>query len=223
MFIYNYLLLSCMQKTTTELTKEYIQAHPSIKSCLKKGLINYSSLARLIAKDLKIEKKTSQEAILVAARRFKEKLKDEIPHEKKIRKLLHDSEIEIKNKINVFILERTIDFDVIQELQNIIRKENGTLFLLGGTNNYTLVTQEKYADFINKRMKSKVIEIHEDKALVKFISPIEIEYTLGVIAYLSSLFAEHEVNILEHISFWTDTLFVIDAKDVTKAMNFLNF
>ena len=57
-----------MDKTTAELTTEYIKQHPAIKSCLKKGLLNYSSLSRLISKELNIGKKTSKEAILIAAK-----------------------------------------------------------------------------------------------------------------------------------------------------------
>ena len=57
-------------KNTTELTHEYVHEHPHIKHCLKQGLINYSSLARFIAKELDIEKKTSKEAILIAAGRL---------------------------------------------------------------------------------------------------------------------------------------------------------
>ena len=45
-----------MSKTTTkeslaEKTRVYIDAHPSIKDCVSKGLINYSSLARIIMKE----------------------------------------------------------------------------------------------------------------------------------------------------------------------------
>ena len=74
-----------MEKTTAEITVEYIKEHSDIKSCLKKRLLNYSSLSRLIAKELDIEKKTSKEAILIAARRFREKLKKELDHEKDIK------------------------------------------------------------------------------------------------------------------------------------------
>ena len=90
-----------MTKSTAELTVEYIQEHPHIKNCLKKGLINYSSLARLISKESKIEKKSSKEAILIAARRFQDKLKKELGNELKIKTLLSKSEIGIKNKIQI--------------------------------------------------------------------------------------------------------------------------
>ena len=56
-----------------------------------------------------------------------------------------------------------------------------------------------------------------------FKSAKEIESQLGVIAYLCGLFAENGVNIVEFLSCWTDTLFVINTKDVAKTLTFLRF
>jgi len=36
----------------TKLSEKYINEHPSIKDCVRKGLINYSSLTRQIASEL---------------------------------------------------------------------------------------------------------------------------------------------------------------------------
>ena len=207
-----------MSKTTSELTVEYIKNHPNIKSCLKSGLINYSSLSRLIAKDLKIEKKTSMEAILIAARRFQDKLSKEKVYEKKIKDLLRDSEIEIKNKIVVFIVNKTISPDSFQKIQ-----KSGLLSVLEGSSSYTIITQEKNAAQLEKKLKNFIIKINNDLALVNIKSGKDIENIPGVIAYLTSLFAENGVNILEFLSSWTDTLFVIDKKDVNKAIEFLEF
>ena len=43
------------RESLAERTRIYIDAHPSIKDCVAKGLINYSSLARMIMKDLEVE------------------------------------------------------------------------------------------------------------------------------------------------------------------------
>jgi len=212
-----------MEKNTTELTREYIKNHPNIKSCLKKGLINYSSLARLISVDLKIEKKTSKEAILIAARRFHETLKKEIEQDKNILNLLSSSELEIKNKIVVLILSKDIDLEDVDCAQKEIRKDFGTFYLLEGSNSYTLITQERYLNIAEEKLKRKVIKKNDGLALVILKSSREIESTVGVVSYLTSLFAENGVNILEFLSCWTDTLFIIESKDVNKVMGFLNF
>jgi len=212
-----------MEKTTTEVTIEYIKEHPDIKSCLKKGLINYSSLSRMIAKELEIEKKTSKEAILISARRFREKIKKEEVYEHRIRELLSKSEIELRNKIIVFILDKDFNPDFIDGFQKKIRKESGTFFLLEGSGNYTLITQEKYEAIIEPKLKNSIIQKTKNLALVNFKSPKEIEHIYGVVAYITSLFAENGVNILEFLSCWTDTLFIIKAEDANKTLSFLRF
>ena len=211
------------KKSTTELTIEYIKEHPSIKSCLKKGLINYSSLSRLIAKELNIEKKNSKEAILIAERRFQEKLKKETAFEKQIKDLLAKSEIEIKNKILVFILEKNIYLDYFDQIQKQIRKELGTFYLLEGSDSYTLVIQEKYSNLIEKKFRSKIIKKRSNLALINYKSSKEIEDIPGVLSYLTTLFSENGVNIVEFLSSWTDTLFIINSDDITKTLNFLKF
>jgi hypothetical protein len=211
------------EMTTTDLTNKYIKEHPDIKSCLKKGIINYSSLARMISTELKISKKTSNEAILIAARRFKENLKKEVSREEAIKYLLSRSEIEIKNKMAVIILEKSINLEDVDEIQKTIRKSSGTFYLLEGSDNYTIITQEKYLTDIKNAFKTKIIKSNENLALINLKSPKDIEQLCGVVAYLSSLFAENGVNIIEFLSCWTDTLFIIESKEVSRAMNFLTF
>ncbi|MBN1385558.1 ACT domain-containing protein [Candidatus Woesearchaeota archaeon] len=212
-----------MKKNTTDITNEYIDNHPYIKNCLKKGLINYSALARHIAKELSIEKKSSKEAILIAARRKQESLKKEFSQEREISKLLFDSEIEIKNKVVVFILEKKIDFDLLEKIQLKIKNESGFSYILEGSDNYTVITQEKYIHLIEKNVKTAIIKSNKGMVLINIKSPKNIETIPGVVSYLTSLFAENGVNIYEFLSCWTDTIFIIDPKDLNKSINFLRF
>lgn len=209
-----------MEKTTTELTNEYIKEHPSIQSCLKKGLINYSALARLISKELDIEKKTSKEAILIAARRFREKLKKDITAEQEIKQLLSHSTLEFKNKIIVFVVQKTTSFDIYEEMQNI-RKEFGVIYVIEGSDHYTVITQEKYAQTIERKAKDWLIKKTGNLALIMLRSQKEIEETRGVASFLTSLLSENGINITEFLSCWTDTLFVIHEKDATKTIQLL--
>ena len=212
-----------MAETTAELTNKYVMEHHDVKSCLKKGLINYSSLARLISKELKIEKKTSVEAILVAARRLSQKLEKEISHENKIRDLLSKSELEIKNRIIVYVLDKEIGVEKVGTLQSKVMKERDKFYLIEGSNNYTLLIQEKYSELVKNFFISHIIKETKNLALITIKTTKEIENTPGTMAFLTSLFSENNVNIIELLSCWTDTLFVVDSKDVAKTMNFLKF
>ncbi len=212
-----------MERTTSDQTLEYIKNHMDIKNCLKKGVINYSSLARLIASELDIEKKTSKEAILMAARRYQERLKDEVDFEKNIKNLLAKSEIEIKNKIEVLIFQKNIKFSDIEEIQKEVKKESETFYLLEGSNNYTIIIPERFSKAILKKFKSHLIRRHEGLALIRLKSPEDIEDIPGIVYYLTSFFYENGVNITEVMSFWTDTVFTIKKEDVNKAISFLQF
>ncbi len=210
-------------KSTTELTKEYIKEHPSIKNCLGMGLINYSALSRHIAKELHIERKMSMEAILIAARRFQIELgKDRVQMEQ-IKNLLARSEVELRNKIAVLIVDKSFDFEEINSIHQKIHNDHNPFYFLEGSNNYTIITTDKYLPLLEAKLRGKMLKKHQNLALIMFKSSKEIESQLGVIAYLSALFAENGVNIVEFLSCWTDTLFVIDTKDVPRALAFLRF
>ena len=119
--------------TTTELTEKYLTEHPSIKDCLKNGIINYSKLSRKIAKELEIEKMASIEAILIACRRYEVKLKDEQILEKKILNILKKSELEIKNRIITVIIDKKIYIKNLIEIENKIRRTADTFYAIEGT------------------------------------------------------------------------------------------
>ncbi|MDP6139498.1 MAG: hypothetical protein QGI89_05420, partial [Candidatus Woesearchaeota archaeon] len=68
----------------TNLTEKYIAEHPFVKDCLKRGLINYSSLTRQICLELNLNAKDNFDAVLIACRRFYRKIKAEATIEKKI-------------------------------------------------------------------------------------------------------------------------------------------
>ena len=209
--------------TTAELTEKYLSEHPSIKDCLREGIINYSKLSRKIAKELNIEKKTSLEAILIAARRYSEKLKTEKVREEKIIELLKESELEIKNKIVVTIIKKGFEPETMIDIEKKIKKQDDVIYSIEGTKTYTLITSEKYLIDIEREFANKIIKISKEQAMIIMKNPIGIEETTGFTAYLYSRFGEYGVNILETMSCWTDTIFVVSESDIATVMKFLNF
>ena len=207
----------------TKLTENYILEHSSIKDCLKNGLINYSSLSRQIASELKLDLKKNFDAILIACRRFKRKLKKEEVHENKILKILKESKIEIKNKIIAVVLEKDIFFENLIYLEKEIKKKKEIFRVIESASGITLITTEDFLDLIKKYFKNKIILENKNLAEITIKSPKEIETTPGAYAYLCSLFGENNINIVETLSCWTDTIFLVKEEDVGKVMGLLKF
>ena len=207
----------------TKLTENYILEHPSIKDCLKNGLINYSSLSRQIASDLKLDIKKNFDAILIACRRFKRKLKKEETFENKILKILKESKIEIKNKIIAVVLEKDVFFGNLFNLEKEIKKRKEIFRVIESVSGINIITTEDFLDLITKYFKNKIILENKNLAEITIKSPKEIETTPGTYAYLCSLFGENNINIVETLSCYTDTIFLIKEDDVGKAINLLRF
>src|SRR3989338_8152496 len=162
-------MLGVVEINITKLTESYILNFPSVKDALKKGLINYSSLARKIIKDKNLDKK-SFDAILIACRRYYRKVKEEASNEEKILSILKSSNVEIKNKVAAIVLEKDIHMPNLLNIENKVKKQN-------------------------KVFRNKIMKKSQDLVEITLKSPKEIETTAGVISYLYSLFGENNINI----------------------------
>src|SRR3989338_3202423 len=202
----------------TRVTEEFVAEHPSIKDCVKKELVNYSKLARLIAKDAGIDLKNNFDAILIACRRYFQKIRQQPTEEAKILDVLRQSKVEVKNKVVVAIMEKGVYVDYLLELEKEIKKKAEWFHVIDGANAITLITGEEFLPKMKSLFKSKLVKVQKDLVEITLKSPKEIEHVSGIIGYLYSRFAENNINIIETMSCWTDTLFVIEEKDVAHAM-----
>ncbi|MBN2067144.1 MAG: ACT domain-containing protein [Candidatus Diapherotrites archaeon] len=202
---------------------EYIAGHPSVKDCLKKGLINYSALSRAIIRENKLDSEKDFDAVLVACRRYAEKKQIAEARESKIKALLKKSSLEIKNRVCVAILSKGVSFSTLIELGDAITSEGGLFHLIQGASTFTLITDERFFPKIEKKLKARVIAERNGLVEILITAPRDIETTSGVTAFLYTLFGENGINILETMSSWTDTLFLIEEKDAARAMEILRF
>ena len=207
----------------TKTTEQYINEHPSIKDCIRKGLMNYSALTRKIATELELDVKKNFDAILIACRRYYAKVKKERVLEDKILDILRQSKLEVKNKIVVVLVEKDVYYGHLIELQKEVKKRSELFHIIEGSNTMTVITSCEFLDEIKKLLKNKIMKITENLAEVTLKSSEDMEDTPGVVAYLTTLLAENGINIIETMSTWTDTLFVIAEKDIAKVMEVLRF
>ena len=207
----------------TNLTEKYIAEHPFVKDCLKRGLINYSSLTRQICLELNLSEEDNFDAVLIACRRFYRKIKAEATIEKKILDILRNSKIEVKNKINAIVLEKDIIFSNLLGIEKEAKKLLETFHIIEGASAITVIASDEFYKKIKGVFKNKIIKENRDLVEVTLKSPKVIETTSGVISYLYSLLGENNINVFETLSCWIDTIFLIEEKDLSKVMELLRF
>lgn len=210
------------QRNITKLTESFIEAHPSILDCLKSNLINYSKLSRRVSNEKNLKPKDF-DAVLIAARRYRQKMKGQETKEAAIKRLLRESRMEIKTKINVFVLEKSIYFDDLLALQSKIKKTKQEVHIIQGTDSITVITSQDFMKDFIKMFKNDILARYLDCAEIIIKTSPEIEALPGVTAYLTSLFAHNGINIIETMGCYTDNLFIISEKDIGQAIAALKF
>jgi hypothetical protein len=208
------------KESVAEKTRGYIDAHPSVKDCMAKDLINYSSLARLIMKDLSIK---NEEAVMIACRRYAQKLSKK-DHEGDILAILADSRIEVKTKI--CIITASNDWTVLQRLERIFAKlinQKALMQVIQGAQAITIIADEKLRnEVVNEVGETNVLKVREDLVEITVKSPQKIGDTSGVFSYLVSNLSEQGVNMVETVSCHTDTIFIIHERDMIQAYSILS-
>ncbi|MFQ6010002.1 MAG: ACT domain-containing protein [Candidatus Aenigmatarchaeota archaeon] len=201
----------------TKATREYIDQHPSIKDCLKKGIVNYSALARHIADELGVSKKRNFDAILVASRRHARKLRH-VEQEKKVLGLLKRSKVHIKTKICRLALEKNYyTFSGLAKLAKLLEEKH--LFqVVEGESAITLIIEEESLEKAKDVLEGNIINTKNNLAEIIIISPREAEITVGVTAYLSSLLSDNGINVISTMGSYKDDIFVVESKDISKVL-----
>ena len=176
----------------------WIRERPYLTYALKKDLINFSSLARMIQKDLDIK---NFDAVIVAIRRYQKDIDIIKSTGKEIIDILKKSKLEIRTGVNVYIVRDTRDIG------------KPYLHLIKGSAATTVITEERL-DIPSIRKKENMLE-------VRIISPPDVETSTGFVAYVCSALAEKGINIEESYSCYTDTIFVFNKKDLTAVVETL--
>lgn len=187
--------------TVAQKVREYLRNRPYVLEALEKDIVNFSKLSRIIQEELKTG---NAAAIKAALRRFSDELKQhKVKREEKVIKILKESTISLHDGNSVVVTTRPI------EGETKIRVN------LGGKFVYLMERN-------NLKRISDVLQKHEDCVMIVIHSPQELEATPGVVAFLTSLLAEQNINIIEFISCWTDTIIVVERKDGLKAYEILS-
>jgi len=182
--------------TTAKNVRSYLRNKPYLLEALEKGIVNLSELARQIQKELKTSNNTATKAAL---RRYSEELqKHKQKREEKVLQILKRSGISLYDQKSVIITAKEIAI-----------KSGMKVDLLGKF--VYLLDRADLPERVSTLVK------HDNCTMIVVNSPEELEATPGVVAFLTALLAEQNVNIIEFISCWTETIIVVEKKDSLKA------
>ena len=200
--------------------REYIESRPSVVDAMKLDIVNYSGLSRLVAKELGLRK---DEAVLAACRRFPiEKVKGY--RENAVKRVLRLSRIETRTKVATVIVHQGAD--VLQRLGDVVEElldENRICRLIQVSQGTVIIVDDEAVGRVTKKLReSQVIGVRKGLVELAVTSPESIEDTPGLLAFLSTALASRGINMIEAMSCYTDTIFLLEREDMTTAVDILS-
>ena len=187
--------------TIAQNVRNHLRNKPYLLEALEKGIVNLSELSRQIQKDLKTD---DISAIKAALRRYSEELqKHKQKREEKVLQLLKRSSIAVYDRKSVMITSKELNSQTGMKVDLMDK----FVYLLDRSD-------------LPERISTLVK--HDNCTMIVVHSPEELEITPGVVAFLATLLVEQNVNIIEFISCWTETIIVVEKKDSLKTYEVLS-
>ncbi|MEM3926649.1 MAG: ACT domain-containing protein [Desulfurococcaceae archaeon] len=212
-------------KPISQYVNEILAGDPVLQQCIKRGIVNYSKLARNLRNALTqaMGSDVSENAVKMALIRYAEKAKSEKRVlVKGVLEILAKSNIEVKSGITIINIRTWSINKLLNDLPKIISRARFSA-IMQGVSALTLVLDNDSATDVLRTLDNRdIISVQEDHAALLIISPEEIMYTPGVVAYLTTVLAENGINIVHIESSYTDTIIIVSKNDVIRAFEVLN-
>jgi len=210
--------------TVSHLVKKYVSENSFLLEAMSKDLISHGNLAEQLKPEIERElgNKVKESAIVMALRRYAEELQS---FDKKIKKFSFKGEIIMRTNIIDFNVVKSSNLlNKIKNIYNLVNFDKGdTLNIILGSNEVSIVTNEKYKDKFSDFLKGEKI-INKEFDLVALTIIFEGKnflITPGVIFTAIRKLAWEQINIFEIVSTMTELSFILSKKDSMKAYNVL--
>lgn len=206
-------------ESIAERVREYLDSHPALGDAIRMRIANYSAIARRVSEDLGL---SATDAVLAACRRYPHG-RTEVAREAGIRRVMRKSRIETRTKVAALTLSQGADVlqrlgDVVEELLDesllcrVIQVSRGTV---------VIVDEDSVPRVLRRLRESQLISVRKNLVEVAVTSPESIEETPGLLRHLAGVLASQGINIVEALSCYTDTIFLLQGDDLTGALGAL--
>ncbi|KXB01397.1 hypothetical protein AKJ45_01630 [candidate division MSBL1 archaeon SCGC-AAA261F19] len=200
-------------------TKKVVSRYPFIRESLRDGLVNYRALARKILKEVSEEcdREINLEAIVTAARRYRKELSRE-SRENRIDEILAKAKVSMRG--NVGVVTAGSGWRISEKVRKIAEKVSDAdpLQIVQGRRLTTVVADHEDIDKVAEILGEEVEVVERGLSSVTVISPKEIAHVPGVIARMTQRLLGESINIVEMMSCYKDTIFILERENAIIAL-----
>ena len=208
-------------QSVAQSVRAYIDGRPVVRDALGMGIVNLSALTRRIQEETGLG---SEEAVLVACRRYRPKARGGPDYEAAIRRVLDKSKLEVRTRVAVLTAHSSWKlFGRLEKALNAVAGRSQPVHVLHGSESITIITDETLLGEVEEALGDEdIIKVRKGLVELNIRSPDSIEDVPGILSFLASSLAGKGINFVEVISCYKDNMFLIDEADLFRAFEALN-
>ncbi len=183
----------------------YLRNKPYMLEAIEKDIANLSKLARVVQDDLKID---SDYAVKAALLRFSEEVKKtKHKREEKILDIFKRCKVSVWDNISLLISDKHIDV----ENRAKVKIEPYHIYIV----------DKRIFEKLKKDIKDELIQFFDECTVLHISSPKEIQKTPGYLATVLSILAEQNINVIEFLSCYAETIILVERFDALRSYEIL--
>lgn len=208
-------------KTISSIVEEYIKTKPFLSSALSQGIINLTSLSRLIKPEIEhqLGKEVKNGAIVMALKRLSSELEFRVTH--RVLKFVRNiGEITVRSSLNDYTFKVT---ETLLKNQAAFMSEIeglNTVFYTSsrGVNESNIVVSNEVAELVRKIFKHEILlEKQENLSSITVKLPKDNVNVPGIYYFIFQRLSWEGVNIYEVISTTNEFTILVNDEQVDKA------
>lgn len=208
-------------KTISSIVEEYIKTKPFLSSALSQGIINLTSLSRLIKPEIEhqLGKEVKNGAIVMALKRLSSELEFRVTH--RVLKFVRNiGEITVRSSLNdyTFRVSETLlkcQAAFMSEIEGL-----NTVFYTSsrGVNESNIVVSSEVAELVGKVFQNEILlEKQENLSSITVKLPKDNVNVPGIYYFIFQRLSWEGVNIYEVISTTNEFTILVNDEQVDKA------
>ncbi len=209
--------------SVSQVVEDIIKRTPSLEDALEKGIVNHSSLARLIKAQIEkvLFKGVQEGSIVVALNRLSKSLKKIEATQNRLQGI---TDLTIRSNLvdYTFLNSPTLGDAQNKLLEKVANNRDVFITVSRGISQVTIIASQSLGPDIKKVFKNEApICSIENLSSLTIRIPIEATKIPGVLYSILKILAWENINLIEFISTFTELTLIMDSKDIDKAFSAL--
>ena len=208
-----------MATSISRIVQDLIDKDISIQHALEKGYGNYSAIARMLKPMVEemLGKKVKLESVITAVKRTRVAYKP--TYYLDVTSVIADSTINLRTDVAKISIEKTKrNMDIVRKMLTGFSQDE-YVQIVEGMRTITLIFDQKLVERIKSNFSlENVLEEKSNLIAIIITSPQKIVETPGCITPFYNALSRLHINIEETLSCSTETILVLQLKDVGKAL-----